>query len=153
MAEWAVAEIEKRSCPGCGSCSGMFTANSMNSLTEAIGLSLPGNGTVLATSMFFITLGGVAQFVQYSRKFAGPINEFSNILHEFQSAFSAAERVFTILDEEPEKAYSSDAKELTEVLGDVSFKDVTFGYTEDKIILKNVFVNVSMFSPSHLSNS
>ena len=48
------------------------------------------NGTILATSMFFITLGGVAQFVQYSRKFAGPINEFSNILHEFQSAFSAA---------------------------------------------------------------
>ncbi len=44
-----LAEIERRSCPGCGSCSGMFTANSMNSLTEAIGLSLPGNGTVLAT--------------------------------------------------------------------------------------------------------
>lgn len=44
-----LAEIEKRSCPGCGCCSGMFTANSMNSLTEAIGLSLPGNGTVLAT--------------------------------------------------------------------------------------------------------
>jgi dihydroxy-acid dehydratase len=42
-------EIERCSCPGCGSCSGMFTANSMNSLTEAIGLSLPGNGTILAT--------------------------------------------------------------------------------------------------------
>ena len=42
-------EIEHCSCPGCGSCSGMFTANSMNSLTEAIGLSLPGNGTILAT--------------------------------------------------------------------------------------------------------
>ena len=44
-----MAEIESCACPGCGSCSGMFTANSMNSLTEAIGLSLPGNGTVLAT--------------------------------------------------------------------------------------------------------
>ena len=44
-----MAEIEQCSCPGCGSCSGMFTANSMNSLTEAIGLSLPGNGTILAT--------------------------------------------------------------------------------------------------------
>lgn len=44
-----MAEIEGCACPGCGSCSGMFTANSMNSLTEAIGLSLPGNGTVLAT--------------------------------------------------------------------------------------------------------
>ncbi|MBP5418909.1 MAG: dihydroxy-acid dehydratase [Bacteroidales bacterium] len=42
-------EIEHCACPGCGSCSGMFTANSMNSLTEAIGLSLPGNGTILAT--------------------------------------------------------------------------------------------------------
>ena len=42
-------EIENRACPGCGCCSGMFTANSMNNLTEAIGLSLPGNGTILAT--------------------------------------------------------------------------------------------------------
>ena len=49
VADDELAEIEKRSCPGCGSCSGMFTANSMNSLTEAIGLSLPGNGTILAT--------------------------------------------------------------------------------------------------------
>ncbi len=44
-----LAEIENRACPGCGCCSGMFTANSMNCLTEAIGLSLPGNGTILAT--------------------------------------------------------------------------------------------------------
>lgn len=98
------------------------------------------NGTFLAGSMFFITLGGVAQFVQYSRKFAGPINEFSNILHEFQSAFSAAERVFTILDEEPEKADSEEAKDFSEVKGDVDLEDVTFGYTEDKVILKNMSV-------------
>ncbi len=44
-----VAEVERSACPTCGSCSGMFTANSMNCLTEALGLSLPGNGTVLAT--------------------------------------------------------------------------------------------------------
>ncbi|MCQ2247116.1 MAG: dihydroxy-acid dehydratase [Bacteroidaceae bacterium] len=44
-----LAEIEHCACPGCGACSGMFTANSMNSLTEAIGLSLPGNGSILAT--------------------------------------------------------------------------------------------------------
>jgi dihydroxy-acid dehydratase len=44
-----VAEVEANACPTCGSCSGMFTANSMNCLTEAIGLALPGNGTVLAT--------------------------------------------------------------------------------------------------------
>ena len=44
-----IAEVERSACPTCGSCSGMFTANSMNCLTEALGLSLPGNGTVLAT--------------------------------------------------------------------------------------------------------
>ena len=44
-----VNELEQCACPGCGCCSGMFTANSMNSLTEAIGLALPGNGTILAT--------------------------------------------------------------------------------------------------------
>jgi dihydroxy-acid dehydratase len=45
----AVAEYERSACPTCGSCSGMFTANSMNCLTEALGLSLPGNGSLLAT--------------------------------------------------------------------------------------------------------
>lgn len=44
-----LAEVERSACPTCGSCSGMFTANSMNCLTEALGLALPGNGTVLAT--------------------------------------------------------------------------------------------------------
>ena len=44
-----VAEVERSACPTCGSCSGMFTANSMNCLTEAIGLALPGNGTIVAT--------------------------------------------------------------------------------------------------------
>ena len=44
-----VAEVERRACPGCGCCSGMFTANSMNCLNEAIGLALPGNGTIVAT--------------------------------------------------------------------------------------------------------
>ena len=49
MSDDDVATIEAAACPGCGCCSGMFTANSMNCLTEAIGLALPGNGTVLAT--------------------------------------------------------------------------------------------------------
>lgn len=49
LSDEEVNQLEQCACPGCGSCSGMFTANSMNSLTEAIGLSLPGNGTILAT--------------------------------------------------------------------------------------------------------
>ncbi len=99
------------------------------------------SGTVLEGTMFFITLGGVAQFVQYSRKFAGPINEFSNILHEFQSAFSAAERVFRVLDEESEPADTKDAVSLENVDGNVALDDITFGYTQKKTILKNVTIN------------
>ncbi len=99
------------------------------------------NGTFAAGSMLFISLGGVAQFVQYSRKFAGPINEFSNILHEFQSAFSAAERVFRILDEPTEPADATDARELKDAKGETQLIDVSFGYTPDKPILKNVNIN------------
>ena len=124
------------------------TINLINNISLALVAVIGGilymfsqNGTFLASSAFFITLGGVAQFVQYSRKFAGPINEFSNILHEFQSAFSAAERVFAILDENPEKEDAANAKELKIINGNVELADVTFGYTDDKIILKNVFVN------------
>jgi len=101
------------------------------------------NGTVAAGSIFFISLGGVAQFVQYSRKFAGPINEFANIIHEFQSAFSAAERVFRIIDEEPEPADVEDALPLTEVEGEVIFKNVDFGYTPEKKILQDISVDVA----------
>ncbi len=101
------------------------------------------NEKVLYGSIFFMTLGGIAEFVQYSRKFAGPINEFSNILHEFQSAFSAAERVFRILDEEPEKQDDADAVSLSAVEGNVEIKDVTFGYTDDVTILKNLSVSAT----------
>jgi len=48
MTEKEVWEYEEKACPGCGSCSGMFTANSMNCLTEVLGMGLPGNGTVPA---------------------------------------------------------------------------------------------------------
>jgi ATP-binding cassette subfamily B protein len=98
------------------------------------------NGVFAAGSLFFISLGGVAKFVQYSRKFAGPISEFSNIIHEFQSAFSAAERIFHILDEEPEVEDKKDALVLTDVKGEVDLENVTFGYTPEKTILKNISV-------------
>ncbi len=56
MSEEELAELEEAACPGCGSCAGMFTANSMNCLTEAIGLGLPGNGTIPAVSAARIRL-------------------------------------------------------------------------------------------------
>ena len=112
------------------------SVNFINNLSMSLVAMLGGilymlsfGGKVDEASVFFITLGGVAQFVQYSRKFAGPINEFANILHEFQSAFSAAERVFRIIDEEPEPEDSAEACGLDDVEGSVEFDDVSFGYT------------------------
>jgi len=56
VSDGEIAELEKAACPSCGSCSGMFTANSMNCLTEALGMALPGNGTLLATHKNRLTL-------------------------------------------------------------------------------------------------
>ncbi len=66
-----VRAIEMSACPTCGSCSGMFTANSMNCLTEAIGLSLPGNGTILATHKMRVELlkKAARQIVENTRKY------------------------------------------------------------------------------------
>ena len=98
------------------------------------------SGAVKAGSLFFITLGGIAEFVQYSRKFAGPINEFANVLHEIQSAFSAAERVFRVIDEPSEPKDAENATELISAEGRVELKNVTFGYTPDKTILHDISV-------------
>lgn len=69
--------IEDHACPGCGCCSGMFTANSMNNLTEAIGLSLPGNGTILATHTNRVELFKQAarQIVENANKYYGEGDE------------------------------------------------------------------------------
>lgn len=85
-----------------------------------------------------MTLGNISSFVLYSRKFSGPINEAANIVSELQSALAAAERVFRVLDEESEKEDIEDAKELTHVDGNVEMKQVIFGYTKDKMIIKDL---------------
>lgn len=121
------------------------TVNFINNMSISLVMILGGilymysqNGVIAEGSIFFITLGGVAQFVQYSRKFAGPINEFANIFNEFQSAFSAAERVFRILDEEPESEDAKDAIVLKDVKGEVAFRNVAFGYSAEKEILHGI---------------
>ena len=99
------------------------------------------NGTFIEGAgwfSFFISIGGVTKFVMYSRKFAGPINEFANIMSEFQSAFSAAERVFRIIDEEPEKEDVKGATDLADVSGDVVLSNIKFGYDPEKTIIHNL---------------
>lgn len=83
-----------------------------------------------------IGIGDISSFVQYSRKFSGPINEAANIIGELQSAFAAAERVFRLMDELPEKPDDEKAHILKEVYGEVLLKDVSFGYQPDQPILK-----------------
>ena len=85
-----------------------------------------------------LTIGNISSFVLYSRRFSGPINEFANILSDIQSATAAAERIFKLIDEEPEPKDLLDAVELTEVLGVVTLEDVSFSYNPEREILSNV---------------
>lgn len=88
-----------------------------------------------------MTLGNISSFVQYSRKFSGPINEVANIISELQSAAAAAERVFKLIDEKPETPDREDAIELTKVQGDVKIQEVSFGYLPDKTIIKKLYLH------------
>ena len=103
-------------------------------LTLKMGSALP--------YIFRIGLGDISSFVQYSRKFSGPINEFANILHEIQSACAAAERVFRIIDEPTEKEDAEGAIELENVKGEVDIKNVKFGYVPEKTVIKNLSLDV-----------
>ena len=83
-----------------------------------------------------IGLGDLSSFVQYSRKFSGPINEVANIFAELQSAFAAAERVFYLIDAKPEAPDAPDATVLTQVDGDVKLEDVDFSYVPGTPIIQ-----------------
>ena len=89
-----------------------------------------------------ISIGNISSFVLYSRKFSGPINEVANIVGELQSAFSAAERVFRLLDEPPEPADTANAVDLKAVGGEVELAHVNFGYTPDRQIIKDLSLHV-----------
>ena len=84
-----------------------------------------------------IQLGDLSSFVQYSRKFSGPINEVANIIAELQSAFAAAERVFSLIDAEPEPPDGADAAVLSDVQGRVTLEHVDFSYLPGKPILQD----------------
>ena len=85
-----------------------------------------------------ISVGNISSFVVYSKKFSGPINEFANIMNELQSAFSAAERVFRLIDEPTEVADLPDAEVLTEPEGEVEMEHIHFGYLPEKTIIHDL---------------
>src|SRR5699024_3397171 len=84
------------------------------------------------------SLGNLSSFVLYSRRFSGPINEMANIISELQSAASAAERVFRLIDEQPESADLPQATALADVTGDVQMQGIQFGYDPEKIIIHDL---------------
>ncbi len=85
-----------------------------------------------------VRLGDLSSFIQYSRKFSGPVNEVANIISELQSAFAAAERVFSLIDAESEPEDAPDAIVLTDVKGDVRMENVDFSYIPGKPIIQNL---------------
>ncbi len=110
------------------------TVNFMNNLSLSL-VSFFGSLLYFAGS---ISVGNISTFVLYSRKFSGPINEIANLAGELQSAFSAAERVFRLLDEAPEPEDKPDAVSLSKVEGEVELKNVKFGYNKDITIINNL---------------
>lgn len=82
-----------------------------------------------------LTPGALSSFIQYSRRFSGPINEAANIISELQSACSAAERVFRVIDEKPETQDIPGAAVLSDVRGDVEMRGVRFGYDPERTVI------------------
>lgn len=116
---------------------GSMTGPSVNFINN-LSLSLV---SVLGAILYLfqsISIGNLSSFVLYSRKFSGPINEAANILSELQSATAAAERIFRLIDEEPEPADAPDAIELTDVRGDVRMEHVRFGYLPGQTIIHDL---------------
>lgn len=99
-------------------------------------------GALLAIFRGF-DVGGLAAFLQYSRQFGRPINELASLYNSIQAAIAGAERIFQIIDEEPEQENITDSIALQHIKGDLRMKDVYFGYRPEKLILKGVSLHAT----------
>lgn len=97
----------------------------------------------LMASYGLISIGTIASFLLYTKQFSRPINELSNIYNTFQTAVAGAERVFELLDEEPEPADCYDAKKLSSPKGDFVFDHVSFSYQKDCPIIQDLTFHIS----------
>jgi len=88
-------------------------------------------------------VGGLAAFLQYSRQFGRPINQLASLYNSIQAALAGAERIFQVIDEEPEPLDAPDAVALKEVKGDVNMKDIVFGYDPDLTVLKGISLHAA----------
>ena len=123
-----------------------YTKAEANGTITGPSVNFIGNLSLTLVSMFgsvlflngHVALGDLGSFVQYSRRFSGPINEVANIIAELQSALAAAERVFSLIDAEPEAPDASDARILEDVRGDVELQRVDFAYEPGKPIIRDL---------------
>ena len=106
----------------------------MNHLNIAI---IAGLGGVLAVKSI-VTVGTVAAFITYSQRFTEPLRSVANMYNTIQSALAGSERVFELLDKQPELIDQPNALELNDIQGDVVFDHVNFGYVKDIPVLKDV---------------
>ena len=83
-------------------------------------------------------VGGLAVFLQYSRQFGRPITDLASLYNNLQAAMAGAERIFTLMDQEPEPVDKADALELTGVRGDICMRNVNFSYEPEKPVLKDI---------------
>ena len=113
------------------------SVNFINNLSLAL-ISVFGAMLYLFGGRFALTLGDLSSFVLYSRKFSGPINEIANVLSELQSALAAAERVFLLLEEQPEGADAPGATQLAVKNGEVSMDHIRFGYLPEQEIIHDL---------------
>lgn len=109
----------------------------MGNISQVCYAVTTGVGGVLALLSGF-DIGGLTVFATYSRQFSQPINEISMQMSTVFSALAGAERVFDIIDQEPEKENPENAICDAKIKGDVVFENVTFGYTPDKTVLKDL---------------
>ncbi len=110
----------------------------VNSLVYAVVL-LMGAFLTVSGSM---TVGGITSFLSYSGQFAKPFNEISGVITELQNALACADRLFGLIELEPEKSDALPEKALENVKGNVNFDNVGFSYTADKPLIKNLNLSV-----------
>lgn len=89
-----------------------------------------------------ITVGQLSCFLSYANQYTKPFNEISGVVTELQNALACAERIFALIEEEPQIPESADAKVLTDVSGKVELKDVYFSYTKDKKLIEDFNLKV-----------
>jgi len=116
----------------------MPLTNAVNNLAYVIICIVGGLGVIKGTTSF----GDVTAFIQYQRQFSQPITQMANLMNVLQSAIASAERVFEMLDEKEEEETSDNYVKPESIQGEVVFEHVSFGYTPDKVLIKDMNIHV-----------